>query len=54
MEGIVFDSWTTDRKGRTDFGEAPQAYKEIEDVIRSQLDLVRPLVKLNPRGVIKG
>ena len=54
MEGIVFGRWNRDRKGRTDFGEAPQAYKDIEEVIRSQLDLIRPLVKLKPLGVIKG
>jgi tRNA-splicing ligase RtcB len=54
MEGIVFGRWNKDRKGRMDFGEAPQAYKDIEDVIASQRDLIRPLVKLQPLGVIKG
>jgi len=34
--------------------EAPQAYKDIEDVMRHQADLVRPLVRLTPLGVVKG
>ncbi len=54
MEGIVFGRWGQDRKGNLDFGEAPQAYKDIEDVIRSELDLITPIVKLQPLGVIKG
>jgi len=60
MEGIVFDRWQKagghgKKKGETfDFGEAPQAYKDIDTVMRSQKDLVEPLVKLRPLGVIKG
>jgi len=54
MEGVVFGRWGTNRKGSTDLGEAPQAYKDIDEVMASQADLVRPLVKLRPRGVIKG
>jgi len=34
--------------------EAPQAYKDIEDVMRHQADLVRPVVRLTPLGVVKG
>jgi len=34
--------------------EAPQAYKDIEDVMAHQADLVRPLVRLRPLGVVKG
>lgn len=34
--------------------EAPQAYKDIEDVMRHQRDLVRPAVRLRPLGVVKG
>jgi len=34
--------------------EAPQAYKDIEDVMRHQADLVRPVVRLIPLGVVKG
>ena len=37
-----------------DLGEAPQAYKDIDDVIEAQLDLIKPLVKLRPLGVVKG
>jgi tRNA-splicing ligase RtcB len=54
MEGIVFGRWNKDRKGRLDFGEAPQAYKDIDTVIDAQRDLIRPVVKLMPLGVIKG
>ncbi|NCB37256.1 MAG: RtcB family protein [Erysipelotrichia bacterium] len=60
MEGIVFDRWHKaggygKRKGETfDFGEAPQAYKNIDEVMHSQTDLVEPIVKLRPMGVIKG
>lgn len=34
--------------------EAPSAYKNIEQVMAHQADLVRPLVKLQPMAVIKG
>jgi tRNA-splicing ligase RtcB len=34
--------------------EAPQAYKDIEDVMRLQEDLVTPVVRLEPVGVVKG
>ncbi len=34
--------------------EAPEAYKDIEDVMKYQRDLVRPTVKLRPIGVVKG
>ncbi len=59
MEGIVFDRWHKGgggkrRQGAFDFGEAPQAYKDIDRVIAQQLDLIEPLVKLRPLGVIKG
>lgn len=61
MEGIVFDRWSkAGGHGRKkaeamyDFGEAPQAYKDIDTVIRCELDLVEPVVKLRPLGVIKG
>jgi tRNA-splicing ligase RtcB len=58
MQGIVFDRWQK-AKGRKkgaeyDFGEAPQAYKDIDLVIKSELDLIEPLVVLRPLGVIKG
>ena len=69
MEGIVFDGFKTAKgkfghkgakgakgsKGVSyDLEEAPQAYKDIEDVIESELDLIKPVVKLRPLGVVKG
>ena len=63
MEGIVFDGFKV-AKGRHgqdpskgvvyDLEEAPMAYKDIEDVISAELDLVKPVVKLRPLGVVKG
>ena len=54
MEGIVFGRWGKNRKGLTDLGEAPKAYKDIELVMKAQDDLVKSIVKLEPMGVIKG
>lgn len=34
--------------------EAPSAYKNIDDVIKAESELVRPLVKLRPLAVVKG
>lgn len=48
MRGIVHEAW----RGR--FDEAPQAYKDIDQVMADQDDLVRPLHRLRPIGVIKG
>lgn len=48
MEGIVHKGW------RGDLSEAPMAYKDIEEVITNQKDLVKPVVKLTPLGVVKG
>lgn len=62
MEGIAFDRWNKYKnkwkkntaKGLYDLSEAPLAYKDIEDVINSELDLIEPIVKLRPLGVLKG
>ena len=62
MEGIVFDRWSIRKKRRNgnmvekkyDLSEAPQAYKDIDSVIESEIDLIEPVVKLYPVGVIKG
>jgi tRNA-splicing ligase RtcB (3'-phosphate/5'-hydroxy nucleic acid ligase) len=54
MKGIVFDTWPRGRKGKIDLSEAPQAYKNIDDVIAAQKDLVEVVVKLRPLGVVKG
>ena len=60
MEGIVCERWgkykgfSKKAKGRFDLSEAPQAYKDIEHVISSELDLVEPLVRLVPLASLKG
>jgi tRNA-splicing ligase RtcB len=54
MEGIVFGRWSKGRRGELDLSEAPQAYKNIEEVMASQSDLVEVVTKLKPLGVIKG
>ena len=60
MAGIAFDGWSRmhgRRRARTgpwDLSEAPFAYKDIDAVIRAQADLVEPVVKLQPLGVVKG
>ncbi|HBM14758.1 MAG TPA: hypothetical protein DD381_00180, partial [Lentisphaeria bacterium] len=38
----------------SEHSEAPLAYKNIEDVISSELDLIEPIIKLYPIGVLKG
>ena len=48
MQGIICGPWNGD------YGEAPMAYKDIEAVMHCQRDLVKPLVKLKPLGVLKG
>jgi tRNA-splicing ligase RtcB len=55
MEGIVFGRWSKQRRGPGyDFGEAPQAYKDIDQVIAAQADLVEVVTRLEPLGVVKG
>lgn len=57
MGSVVFDRWKKIRLKKMscyDFGESPLAYKDIDEVIQSQLDLIEPIVKLSPIGVIKG
>lgn len=57
MQGIVFKRWGIYRKAKMkclDLSEAPGAYKDIEDVIAQEDDLVTPLVKLRPLLVMKG
>ncbi|HHD56802.1 MAG TPA: RtcB family protein, partial [Desulfobulbaceae bacterium] len=39
---------------RRDLDEAPGAYKDIDQVIENQLDLVEVIVTLKPLAVIKG
>jgi tRNA-splicing ligase RtcB len=58
MKGIVYDRWGKVKRGKAkglyDLSEAPQAYKDIDAVIEAELDLIKPLVKLRPLGVVKG
>jgi tRNA-splicing ligase RtcB len=58
MDGIVYDRWSKVKRGKTkgmyDLSEAPQAYKNIDAVIEAQQDLIKPIVKLRPLGVVKG
>ena len=60
MDGIVCERWhkytgfSRKAKGKFDLSEAPQAYKDIEDVIASERDLVEPLVRLVPLASLKG
>jgi tRNA-splicing ligase RtcB len=53
MGDIVFEIGK-DRKGRPDLSEAPQAYKDIDEVIESEKDLVEVVIKLRPLAVVKG
>jgi len=54
MEGIVYDYWKSHKKKKLDLSEAPLAYKDIDKVIESELDLINPVVKLRPLAVVKG
>lgn len=61
MKGVVYDRWHRYKGRRNDAGkkmldlsESPLAYKDIDTVIESELDLIKPLVKLQPLGVVKG
>ncbi len=59
MEGIVCERWKPYRRrgaaeGTLDLSEAPQAYKSIDEVIASELDLIEPQVRLTPLAVLKG
>ena len=58
MHGIVYDRWSKVKRGKTkgmyDLSEAPQAYKNIDAVIEAEQDLIQPIVKLRPLGVVKG
>jgi tRNA-splicing ligase RtcB len=49
MAGIVHGL-----RNKADLEEAPGAYKDIDEVMANQADLVKILVKLRPLAVIKG
>jgi tRNA-splicing ligase RtcB len=62
MKDVVFSGWKKysgfgkRKKGAPllDLSEAPDAYKNIDEVMEAQKDLVKPLVRLRPLGVVKG
>ena len=61
MEGIVWDGYQKIKpRGKKnqpktfDLSEAPQAYKDINEVIENQKDLVEVVTKLTPLAVLKG
>jgi|WetSurMetagenome_2_1015567.scaffolds.fasta_scaffold121901_1 tRNA-splicing ligase RtcB (3'-phosphate/5'-hydroxy nucleic acid ligase) len=54
IKGVIFDGWKGGKKKKVDLSEAPQAYKDIEAVIKAQKDLVEVEVRLAPLGVVKG
>ena len=49
MAGIVHNIESVDQ-----LDEAPSAYKDIEEVIKLEADLVAPVIKLTPLAVVKG
>lgn len=58
MGDIVFDRWNKIKKGKNkglfDVAESPLAYKNIDEVIDQELDLITPINTLSPIGVLKG
>ena len=58
LKGVVHSGFSEfDRgkmKGKKDVSEAPAAYKDIDDVMANQDDLVKSLVKLKPLVCLKG
>ena len=52
MEALGVMLFSGDRKTAAE--EAPLAYKDIESVMAASADLVRPLKRLTPLGVVKG
>jgi tRNA-splicing ligase RtcB len=58
LKGVVHsDFGKFDRgkdKGLLDVSEAPGAYKDIDEVINNELDLIDPIVKLSPIICLKG
>jgi tRNA-splicing ligase RtcB len=41
-------------RGRSDLDEAPGSYKDIDEVMQNQTDLVEVQIELRPLAVIKG
>jgi len=51
---VVHTKWGYDRSKQLDLSEAPQAYKDISEVIDNERDLIEPIVELEPLISIKG
>lgn len=54
MGDVIRDPWSIDKLGRVVLDEAPGAYKDIDQVMADQADLVKIVTKLTPIAVIKG
>lgn len=58
MKGIVCERWhkvvSGKARGMYDLSEAPGAYRDIEEVINNERDLVEPIVQLSPLACLKG
>jgi tRNA-splicing ligase RtcB len=50
MRRVVFDQ----RRAASLVEEAPQAYRDLGEVLEDEADLVRPVVRLEPIAVLKG
>lgn len=50
MRGVVFDPRRADGLAE----EAPQAYRDIREVLEEEADLVEPVLRLTPIAVFKG
>lgn len=50
MEGVVFE----EERAASILDEAPMAYKNIDEVLAAQADLVEPVTRLVPLAVLKG
>lgn len=53
MKDLDIELFSNAKKGE-EVQEAAKAYKDIESVMANSADLVKPLVKLYPLGVVKG
>lgn len=58
LDGVTHSKFSTIERGKMkgvlDVSEAPQAYKDIDEVINNELDLIEPLFKLKPLISMKG
>ena len=60
MEGVVYRKFKKEvnrngkETGMVDVAESPAAYKDVEEVLRNEADLVEPIVKVRPIIVLKG